>query len=92
MHYYLIIALQAFCIYHLYKNKNEYYWIFIIIFLPVLGSLIYLIVNVYNKRDAEKIQEGLATIINPTKRITDLERKLGFSDTFQNKINLLMHI
>jgi len=88
MQYYLIIALQAFCIYHVYKNKNEYYWFFIIIFLPVLGSLIYLIIKVYNKRDADKIQEELATIINPTKRITDLERILEFSETFQNKVNL----
>jgi hypothetical protein len=88
MQYYLIVALQAFCIYHVYKNKNEYYWFFIIIFLPVLGSLIYLIVKVYNRRDADKIQEGLATIINPTKRITDLERTLEFSETFQNKVNL----
>lgn len=88
MQYYLIVALQAFCIYHVYKNKNEYYWFFIIIFLPVLGSLIYLIVKVYNRRDTNKIQEELATIINPTKKITDLERKLEFSETFQNKVNL----
>ncbi len=88
MHYYLIVALQAFCIYHLYKNKNEYYWVFLIIFIPVVGSLIYLIVKVYNRRDADKIQQELTTIINPTKRITDLAKKLEFSDTFQNKVNL----
>ncbi len=88
MLYYLIIALQVFCIYHLYKNKNEYYWIFLILFLPFLGSIIYLIVKVYNIRDAEKLQEGISTIINPSKRLTDLESKLEFSDTFQNKVNL----
>jgi len=88
MQYYLIVALQAFCIYLIYKNKHEYYWFFIVIFLPVLGSLIYLIIKVYNRRGADKIQEEFATIINPAKKITDLESKLEFSETFQNKVNL----
>jgi hypothetical protein len=88
MHYYLIVALQVFCFYHLYKNKNEYYWVFLILFIPIIGSLIYLIVKVYNRRGADKIQQELTTIINPTKRITDLVKKLEFSDTFQNKVNL----
>lgn len=88
MHYYLIIALQAYCIYHWYTNKNDYYWVFLIIFLPVIGCIIYLITQVYNKRDVNKIQEELTTIINPTKKVRDLERTLEFSETFQNKVNL----
>lgn len=86
--YYLIIALQAYCIYHLIKNRNEYYWIFLIIFLPLVGCLIYLITQVYNKRDAEKVTNEIVTLINPTKKVKDLEKKLEFSETFQNKINL----
>ncbi|WP_298761569.1 hypothetical protein [uncultured Psychroserpens sp.] len=88
MHYYLIIALQVFCIYHWYKNKSDYYWVFLIIFLPVLGCIIYLITQVYNKRDVDKIQEELTTIINPTKKVRDLEKALEFSETFQNRVNL----
>lgn len=88
MYYYLIVALQAFCIYHLYKNRNDYYWYFVIFFIPVIGSIIYLIVNVYNKKDAEKIQNEITTIINPTKKVKDLISKVEFSDTFQNRINL----
>ena len=88
MPYYLIIALQVFCVYHLYKNKNDFYWILLIIFLPVIGCIIYLITQVYNKRDIDTVQESLTTIINPTKKITDLENVLEFSDTFQNRVNL----
>ncbi|OUR94297.1 hypothetical protein A9Q87_01220 [Flavobacteriales bacterium 34_180_T64] len=86
--YYLVIALQVFCIYHLFKNRNSYYWFFVIIFLPALGSIIYLITQVYNKRDAEKISNEIATIINPTKKVKDLEKALQFSETYQNRINL----
>ncbi|MEH6537633.1 MAG: tetratricopeptide repeat protein [Psychroserpens sp.] len=56
--------------------------------MPILGCVIYLITQVYNKRDVNKIQEELTTIINPTKKVRDLERILEFSETFQNRINL----
>lgn len=88
MAYYLIVALQVFCVYHLYKNKNDYYWFFLIIFLPLIGCAIYLITQVYNKHEVDKIQEGISTIINPTKKVRDLEKTLAFSETFQNRVNL----
>lgn len=88
MLYYLIIALQVFCIYHIIKSRNQYYWIFLILFLPAIGSIIYLITQVYNKRDANKIQEGLTSILVPSKKVKDLESQLQFSDTYQNRVNL----
>ena len=88
MHYYLIIALQAYCLYHLYTHRNAYYWWFLILFVPVLGCIIYLITQVYNKRDAEKITSEITHIINPTKKIIDLEKQLQFSESYQNRINL----
>lgn len=88
MYFYFIIALQAYCIYHWYRNRNDYFWVFLIIFLPVIGCIIYLITQVYNKRDAEKISDEITSIINPTKKVRDLERVLNFSETFQNRVNL----
>lgn len=72
----------------MYKNKNSYYWAFLIMFLPVLGCVIYLITQVYNKRDAEKITNEITHIINPTKKIRDLEKRLEFSESYQNRVNL----
>lgn len=88
MYYYLIVALQVYCIYHMYKNRNSFYWVFLIIFLPLIGSAIYLITQVYNKQDAEKITSEIAHIIHPTKKIADLEKRLQFSETYQNRVNL----
>ena len=88
MYYYLIIALQAYCLYHLYTNRNAFYWWFVILFLGPIGCVIYLITQVYNKRDAEKLTNELAHVINPTKKIKDLEKQLEFSETYQNRINL----
>ena len=88
MHYYLIIALKIFCIYHIYKNHKPYYWFFVVIFLPIIGGLFYIITQVLSGRDVDKIQNELTTIINPTKKVRDLEHKIQFADTYQNRIDL----
>ena len=88
MHYYLIVALQVFCFYHVYKTQRPYYWFFIILFIPLLGSLVYILTQVFNKRDADIIQGEITAIINPSKKVKDLEKKLEFSDSYTNRIDL----
>jgi len=88
MLYYLIIAFQAFCLFHVYKSRNEYYWYFVIFFVPVIGSLVYFFTQITNKRNLKSASDTINAAINPTKKIKDLEKKLSFSDTFQNTINL----
>lgn len=94
MYLYFIIAFQGYCIYHLLKNRNSYYWIFAILFLPFIGCVTYLVTQVITKSGTEKIQENLTTIIDPSKKNTysgkvkNLERKLEFADTYLNRVNL----
>lgn len=88
MYYYIIIFLQALCIYHIYKTRNNTYWYFVIIFLPAIGCLIYGVTHLLTKKNVEIAQNEIITTINPTKKIKDLEKKVTFSDTFQNRINL----
>lgn len=88
MLYYLLIAFQAFCIFHVYKSRNEYYWYFVIFFVPLIGALVYLFSQVINKTNINKAKNKINAFLNPTKKMKDLEKKLSFSNTFQNKINL----
>lgn len=88
MYFYLIVALQCFCLYHCFTNKSQYYWFFVILLLPAIGSLAYLFLNVFQKRDIEKVQDGITHVINPNKVIEDLEKKLNFSETFENRVAL----
>lgn len=44
--------------------------------------------NVFRRRDIEKVQESLVTAINPSKKIKDLEKKFKFSETFENQVAL----
>jgi hypothetical protein len=43
---------------------------------------------VYNKQDAESLQTNVTKIINPGKKIKDLEKQLEFSDSYGNRMNL----
>ncbi len=88
MLYYLVLGLQIYCAYHVYTTRNKLYWYLVIFFLPVLGSIIYLITQVFTKRDVDKVQDEITAVINPTKKTKDLEAKVQFSDTFQNRLDL----
>tara|TARA_R110002051_G_scaffold291111_1_gene354958 strand:+ start:71 stop:691 length:621 start_codon:yes stop_codon:yes gene_type:complete len=56
--------------------------------VPLIGSLVYLFSQIINKTNIKKTKNKLTEVVNPTKKIKDLEQKLSISDTFQNKINL----
>ncbi|MEE9362820.1 MAG: hypothetical protein V3U92_09520 [Cellulophaga sp.] len=88
MYYYLVLALNAYCIYHCYSNRNEYYWFFLIFFIPVFGSVIYLFLRVFRARDLEIAQATISTVINPTRKILNLEKRFQFSKSFKTQVAL----
>lgn len=88
MHYYLLIALQAFCFYHIYKNHKPYYWFFVVFFIPVLGGVFYIITQVLTTKDVDTFQKEITSIVNPTKKIKDLEKRIEFTDTYANRMDL----
>ncbi|MBA6153986.1 tetratricopeptide repeat protein [Gelidibacter maritimus] len=88
MYFYFIIAFQAFCIYHLFKNRKSFYWIFAIIFLPLVGCVAYLVTQVPKRNDSEKIQENFKKRINPSNKVKAMQQKLEFADTYLNRVNL----
>jgi len=87
-YYYLVLILQAFCVYHCVRKGNQQNWIWIIVFLPAIGCIIYLFTEVLKKRDVSNIQAGVAQVVNPGGKIKQLEKKLQFSDTFTNRVAL----
>jgi hypothetical protein len=80
--------LQVICVLHCLRNNNQQRWIYIIIFLPLIGCLIYFFSEIVNGRNLGDIQSGLGTILNPTGRIRRLENNLRFADTFNNRVML----
>ncbi len=86
--YYITIGLQAICAIHCLRRGNINKWLWLIIFLPVVGSLIYIFTEMFTGNDMQKVQSGVGSVFNPSGKIKKLEEQLRFADTFANKVAL----
>ncbi|HXB42189.1 MAG TPA: tetratricopeptide repeat protein [Bacteroidia bacterium] len=87
-YYYLVLILQGICVFHSIRKGNQSKWIWIIVFLPLIGCIAYLFTEIIKRRHVSSLQEGMATLVNPGGRIKDLEKKFTFSDTHANRVAL----
>jgi len=91
-YYYIIIGLQIFCGIHSYRRGTLNRWIFLIAFLPIVGSIIYLYSEVLSNKSTfraiSKPTINISATINPAGRIKKLEEELQFTNTFANKVKL----
>jgi hypothetical protein len=86
--YYITIGLQIYCAVHSYRRGTLNRWILLIIFLPIIGSLIYLYSEVLSNRSFRKPNIDVGAVLNPGGKIKKLEDELRFQDTFANKVKL----
>lgn len=86
--YYVTIALQVICVWHCLKRGNEQKWIWIIVFLPLVGCVVYFFSEILTGNEATRIGEGVGTAFNPGGRIRKLEKQQKFVDTFENRVAL----
>ena len=86
--YTITIILQAICVYHCVRKGNQNKWIWIIVFLPMIGSLIYIFTEIFTRHDMRSVSAGVSEMINPSGSIRKLEDNLRFTDTFNNRIAL----
>ena len=86
--YYVTIVLQAICVFHCIRRGNQNKWIWIIVFLPLVGCLIYFFTEIVNSRDLRNVQSGFGQVLNPSGSIKKLEENLRFTDTFNNRVAL----
>ena len=87
-YYYVILALQAYCVFHSYRRGTMNKWIYLIVFLPVIGSIIYIYSEILSNRRFSKPTIDVGAVINPGGKIKKLEDELRFTDTFANKVKL----
>jgi hypothetical protein len=83
------LGLQAICVWHCVRKGNKQTnRIWLIVFLPLIGSLIYIFTEMFSSRDIQKVQSGIGTVFNPFGTVRKLEANLNFSDTFNNRVAL----
>lgn len=86
--YVITIIMQAICVIHCVRKGNQQKWIWIIVFLPMIGSIVYFFSEIFTGRDMRTVQSGVGEIFNPSGSIRKLEENLRFSDTFNNRVAL----
>lgn len=80
-----ILILQGFCLYHAYRNNEAQKWYWLILFLPVVGCLIYLYHNFYSRHAVENVAEGVKHLVNSNYGLRKLEKEAKYSGTVTNK-------
>lgn len=91
--YWLVLALQAFCVVHLIRRRGNFMWLWAIIFLPLLGCLLYLVLEV-RPGTGGGFSIDLASLPGFEKlRLRRLETALAECDSIDNRYALAeMHL
>lgn len=87
-YYYIVFILQAICVIHCLRKGNTGNWIWLIVFLPLIGCIAYIYTEMFSRNQMSQVQAGVGQVFNPSGKIKKLIEQLRFTDTFQNRIAL----
>src|SRR5262249_5738728 len=83
---------QILCAVHVVKTGRPYYWIYIVIFAPLVGMLAYFAVEILpdllGTRTARSAVAGVGRALDPGKAVRVAERSLAMTPTTENKAAL----
>lgn len=88
----VIILLQLAVIYHAFRTRRPYYWIFVIMAFPVMGAFIYFMVEVLpgtrQERQLQKIGQDIVKAINPDRDLKRHAEELAICGSVENRLKL----
>ncbi len=86
------VIAQILCAVHIVRTGRSYYWIYIVIFAPLVGMLAYFAVEVLpdllGTRTARSAVAGVGRALDPGKAVRVAERNLAMTPTTGNKAAL----
>jgi len=88
----LSLGLQIALAIHAYRTGRMNPWLWLIVFVPGLGCLLYVILELLPEwtsgATARKLRAGAVQTLDPGRRYRDLARAVEIAPTVQNKMNL----
>jgi|GEM_PF-2128569 len=85
-------AIQVACIVHVVRRREDYGWIFLILFFPVVGSLVYILAIVWpdwRRRPRRRCGgAGVFGIASTRRRLKALEQQVSLSGTVDDRAEL----
>ncbi|CAM4307920.1 hypothetical protein SAMN06265348_110254 [Pedobacter westerhofensis] len=86
-YYYFIIPVQVIIIIHALKTGRRQ-WLYLLIFLPLVGALVYLVMEIWPEISRGTFKANLQRYFFPKQKIKEWERKVRISDSVTNKLGL----
>jgi hypothetical protein len=87
-YYYISLILQAICAIHCIRKGNQQKWIWMIVFLPIVGCIAYIYTEIIGNKSSPFRVHSNKKSFSFGNGIKKLEENLKFSDTFNNRIAL----
>ena len=88
----LILLAQIACAVHVVRTGRNMIWIFLIIFVPVLGMAIYFFAEILPElmggRTARRAASGMAQALDPGRSLREAQRRVEITPTAENKAAL----
>jgi len=87
-----LLLAQIMCAVHVVKTGRPYYWIYIVIFAPMVGMLAYFVVemlpDLLGTRSARSAVAGVGRALDPGRAVREAERNLAMAPTTERKAAL----
>ncbi|HEX3132493.1 MAG TPA: hypothetical protein VHX44_02795 [Planctomycetota bacterium] len=84
--YWIVIGLQVICIVHVLRSRQEFWWIWMIVFLPFIGSAVYLLIHRHSMLPSARMPFNIPIPMMEALNERRIERDFKTSDTLDNRI------
>jgi hypothetical protein len=88
----LSVLLQVALVIHIIKTGRNTTWIWVVVMLPVAGSIAYLLLealpDLMNTKSGRSAGRKIQSVVNPNKDINDAARQFAVSDSVENSMKL----
>jgi hypothetical protein len=88
----LILGAQVLCVAHVVRTGRPFWWIYLLVFAPLVGTVVYLGVELlpglYRGPTARQVALRVAGVVDPGRGVRDAQRRLEMSPTVQNRTAL----
>lgn len=84
----LIILLEGVCLWHAYKTDKPDKWFYMIVGLPLIGSVMYFFTFLMNEKQIDAATENIKETVDPNYKTEKFEKETEFTDTYANKLKL----
>lgn len=84
--------LQLILVIHIFKTRQDFTWLWLLVFLPYVGGIAYIILvfipSIRSSRGLHKAGNAVIDIIRPKRHIAELEKLVHRQNTISNRVLL----